>query len=175
MKIVFDSEAELEKYIHDKFLEDGSCCIDDSSPQYLERQLTIGVYGIADLVSFDFFDYEDHKSVDITVYELKKEKITSDAFVQVARYATGLKQFIESTDKKILVTVSCALVGTEIDESCFLLNDTEIKYFKVHFNPACGVDFKEESSGWHRSVQPIKTISDMIFDNFVTKPVEAAK
>lgn len=161
MKIVFDSEAELEEYIHNKFKETGVVCIDGSEPDFLERQFNCGTYGIADLVSFDIRDYISYKEVDVTVYELKKEKITSDAFAQVSRYATGIRQTLEKMD--IEVTVTCALVGTEIDDSCYILNQSDFLFYAPYFNLESGVDFKDSSSGWHMVHEtPIKSIIDMV-------------
>ena len=163
MKIVFDSEAELEAYIHNKFKESGVVCIDGSEPDFFERQFNCGLYGIADLVSFSIRDYTHHKEIDVTVYELKKEKITSDAFAQVSRYATGIRQTIEKIDGCMEGVITCVLVGPEIDESCYILNQSEFLFYSPYFNLESGVEFNEESSGWHRAEEaPIKSIIDMV-------------
>lgn len=163
MKIVFDSEAELEEYIHNKFKESGVVCIDGDEPHFLERQFNCGIYGIADLVSFTIRDYIQHKEIDVTVYELKKEKITSEAFAQVSRYATGIRQTLEKIEDLLEITITCVLVGTEIDESCFILNQSEFLFYSPYFNLESGVEFNEQSSGWHRVTEtPIKSIIDMV-------------
>lgn len=167
MKIIFDSEAELEAFIHDKWNEEGVCCIDDSSPEFLERQLNLNEYGICDLVAFTFYQYEDVRSVDVVVYELKKEKITSDAFSQVSRYATGIEQAFKQKDSSLSVSITCVLVGTEIDDSCYILNQSEFMYYKPFFNPESGVDFKELGSGWHRKNDVPVRISDFVDNCFV--------
>jgi RecB family endonuclease NucS len=175
MKVVFDSEYELEQYIHDKFIEESICCIDGSAPDYLERQFNCGAYGIADLVAFTFHKSEFFNNVDVVIYELKKEKITADAFIQVARYATAIRQSFEAIDADIDLTITCALVGTSIDESCFILNNSDYLYFKPFFNPNSGVDFEEQSAGWHREDSVIKLIKDMHEFNFPCDTLEIDK
>jgi hypothetical protein len=158
MKIIFDSEAELEEFIHQNFLDEGVCCIDDTAPDHLLRQVNLGQYGIADLVAFTFEEFPNgFKGVVVTVYELKKEKITADAFAQAARYATAIKALIDERGDYMLTEIKCALVGTEIDESCFILNLSNFHFYKAHFNPACGVDFKDLSEGWNKgsSASPV--------------------
>lgn len=162
MKIVFDSEKELEDWIFNKYQEDGVVCIDGSEPEHLIRQMNLGVYGICDLVSFSVYKSERSTSVDVCIYELKKEKITAEAFTQVARYATAITQSIESYGPNIHVSMSCVLVGTEIDESCYILNHSEFLYYRPFFNPESGVDFKEVSSGWHRKNDPISSLVEIL-------------
>ena len=162
MKIIFDSEKELEDWIFNKYQEDGVCCIDGNEPQHLIRQMNLGVYGICDLVSFSVYKSEKSTSVDVYVYELKKEKITAEAFTQVARYATAITQSIESYGPDIRVSITCVLVGTEIDESCYILNHSEFQYYKPFFNPESGVEFKDDSCGWHRKNDPISALVDIL-------------
>jgi len=175
MKIVFDSEAELEAFIHDKFKEEGLCCIDGTYPDFMFRQFNCGVYGTADLVSFDLSTNDHFRVIEVIVYELKKEKITAEAFAQVSRYATAIKQSINAIDELIELSITCALVGTEIDESCYILNNSEFLFYKVFFNPESGVDFKESSDGWHRKDAPIKFISYLIENEFSSGLPEPVK
>jgi hypothetical protein len=163
MKIVFDSEKELEDWIFNKYQEEGVCCIDDTYPQNLIRQMNLGVYGICDLVSFSVHRHENQrKEVEVFIYELKKEKITADAFTQVARYATAITQTIEAHESSIDLTITCVLVGTEIDESCYILNHSDFRYYKPFFHPESGVEFKDDSYGWHRKNDQIPAIIEIL-------------
>lgn len=162
MRIVFDSEKELEDWIFNKYQEDGIVCIDGTEPDHLIRQMNLGVYGICDLVSFSVYKNDRLTSVDVCIYELKKEKITAEAFSQVSRYATAITQSIEAHAPDVHVNMSCALVGTEIDESCYILNHSEFLYYKPFFNPDCGVDFQDVGSGWHRKNDPIAALVDIL-------------
>lgn len=162
MKIVFDSEKELEDWIFNKYQEDGVVSIDGNEPQHLIRQMNLGAYGICDLVSLSVYVHEHSTEVEVFVYELKKDKITADTFSQVSRYATAIKQSIQDYDKNIDITISCVLVGTEIDESCYILNQSQFSYYKPYFDPDSGVDFKELSEGWHRSNGKINAIVEIL-------------
>lgn len=92
----------------------------------LKRQLKIGGYGIADLVSFEKqTGYYGNRYLKITVYELKKDKIGISAFLQAINYVRGIKSYIKMRNKNIEVSFSIILVGKEVDESgsfCFISN-----------------------------------------------------
>jgi hypothetical protein len=65
----------------------------------LIRQLKIGNYGIADLVSFERPKYHKYYGEmakgRITVYELKKDEISVSAFFQAVRYVKGIMSYID--------------------------------------------------------------------------------
>jgi len=169
MILQFESELEMESYIYDAFMEFGDLIIDGSAPQYLIRQMNLGVYGIADLVSFEFEIYPDHTFLQVCVYELKKEKVTAPAFVQAFRYATAIKDSIELSHPKISLSVKVAVVGTDIDESCFILNHTEASFYKAVFTPNSGVSFEDLSEGWSRSRGEISPVSEILNLAVLTK------
>lgn len=91
------------------------------------RQLRIGKYGIADIVTIEK-DYSPSKYVKdefktlsrliITVYELKKEKAGISAFLQAVRYVKGISQYIESfRGKDIEIQYNIVLCAKEIDKT----------------------------------------------------------
>ena len=84
-----------------------------------KRQLKIGNYGIADLVSFKRpFYHKDFKEVQkglITVYELKKEKISISSFMQAANYLHGIKSFMKKRGLDENYDYSIRLIGKEVD------------------------------------------------------------
>ena len=153
MRIVFDSEAELEKFILDRFDQTGECVIDGECPNFMFRQLNLGIYGIADIVTLQKTTHDGiTDAYEIKVFELKKEKITAEAFAQVSRYEEGLKRVLSSFVKNPDINCcfySC-LVGCEIDDSCLMLNNSDYYYYKVFFDPESGVAFESASSGWGR-------------------------
>jgi len=67
-----------------------------------KRQLKIGNYGIADMVTFERVKlYPDKRrkkpyrsKLIITVYELKKDAISVSAFFQALRYVKGIKRYL---------------------------------------------------------------------------------
>ena len=56
-----------------------------------KRQLKIGNYGIADLVTCYKSINDFNNGLIVTVYELKKEKAGISAFLQALRYCKGIK------------------------------------------------------------------------------------
>lgn len=63
------------------------------------RQLNIGNYGIADLVTFErnyIPSWRGH-SITITVYELKKDNINISTFLQALGYLKGITRYFEKT------------------------------------------------------------------------------
>lgn len=65
------------------------------------RQLKIGSYGILDLLTVKkryWYSVDDDLYIpylDITVYELKKEKVGVSTFLQAVRYVKGIKSYLE--------------------------------------------------------------------------------
>jgi hypothetical protein len=85
----------------------------------LKRQLRIGNYGTADLVSFHRSSHPASKKIDpiltITVYELKKENINVSSFLQALGYTKGIKRYLEKRNFKFEYEFEIVLIGKEID------------------------------------------------------------
>lgn len=81
------------------------------------RQLRIGNYGIADLVTvnrrYKYENYVDGK-LTITVYELKKGKVGISAFLQALRYCKGIAQYLDKR-KFYDYTLAITLIGKSVD------------------------------------------------------------
>lgn len=95
----------------------------------LFKQLRIGNYGIADLVSFTRpgldlnSPYEDFKfrKGKIQVIELKKDNISISAFMQALRYVKGIKTYLEKKSIEDKYNVEILLIGKNLDlESSFI-------------------------------------------------------
>lgn len=88
-----------------------------SLPKNLKRQLRIGNYGIADLVSCQINKWVDHNEVIITVYELKQDKISVSAFLQAVGYLKGISHYLNSKNKfsNCIVKYELCLIGKNID------------------------------------------------------------
>lgn len=86
------------------------------------RQLKIGNYGIADLITFErpFIEHMPdkykirHQGI-ITIYELKRDKISISAFLQAVKYAKGIQSYLENRGKLHLYDIKIILIGREID------------------------------------------------------------
>lgn len=80
---------------------------------YKIRQLRIGNYGIADLVTW----YRYGEVISITIYELKKGHINIDALYQALRYRKGIERYFKHRGSKFMVDISIILVGSKVDTS----------------------------------------------------------
>ena len=86
----------------------------------LFRQLRIGNYGVADLVTVKRPKYNpilnDHFPMEISIYELKKEGIGISTFLQAIRYARGIQRFIHcKKDYNISLKFKIVCIGKRID------------------------------------------------------------
>jgi len=124
-------EKDLEEIIfkadRDKLFEKGIC---DYGKFY--RQLKIGNYGIADIVSIQrpYYHSGYKKKIKglITIYELKKDKISVSSFFQALGYLKGIKSYLCKKNKEFLFNYNIVLIGKEID-----LNST-VCYLPSMFN-----------------------------------------
>lgn len=114
------------------------------------RQLNIGNYGVADMVTFQRHHY--NKELVITVYELKKDTVGIDAFLQAMRYCKGISHYLEHRDFKLFgyrVTYNIVLIGSglEMGSSFIYLQDfyknLEVFTYKYDFD---GISFNQEEN-----------------------------
>lgn len=84
-----------------------------------KRQLRIGNYGIADIVTFERIsgDFHEPSFLDITVYELKKEKAGISAFLQALRYCKGISTYLEEHKPNMFFKLNIVLCSKEIDKT----------------------------------------------------------
>jgi hypothetical protein len=83
------------------------------------RQVPIGNYGIADLITVEkaFGRYQ------VLVYELKNKTINAASFWQVVRYMRGIKHFLSRTKMSQKFIVKGVLLAREVElsgEVCYL-------------------------------------------------------
>lgn len=125
------------------------------------RQLRIGNYGIADIVTIKK-KYEEGRSrispyLEITIFELKKEKIGISAFLQSIKYAKGIKTYLEEKKCNIEFIINITLCAKDIDlsgEFIYItnlfkndypnfgyINDIEFYTFSYEFN---GIKFNRK-------------------------------
>lgn len=108
----------------------------------LLRQVRIGNYGIADLVSIERPTLKDkfclHEKGLITIYELKKENISVSAFLQAIGYAKGIIRWMQLHPKEYDILnpdyydIAIILIGKKIEVSSefVFLNDVLNPNFK---------------------------------------------
>lgn len=83
------------------------------SVSYFARQVRIGNYGIADLITLDRLE----KVIHINIYELKKDAVNIDTLIQCARYAKGIKRYLNKRFKDCVVYVDCVIIGRYIENN----------------------------------------------------------
>jgi hypothetical protein len=83
----------------------------------IKRQLNLGKYGIADLVTIQTANnsYPWGSSLQITIYELKKDKIGISSFLQALGYAKAIKVYLEEYRNIDDFHIDIVLIGKEID------------------------------------------------------------
>lgn len=135
------------------------------------RQLRIGEYGIADLVTversrkLDFYGEKiTERGILISIFELKKERIGVSAFFQAIGYAKGIKEYLDKNKPSLSYDIEICLVGNSVDTtgSFIFLPDlinkdsdeysftrilTNVRYFTYSYK-LDGMYFTEES-GYH--------------------------
>lgn len=90
----------------------------------LLRQIRIGNYGIADLITYKRPQYHTvmngHIKGEITVYELKQNKINAGAFLQALGYLKGIKSFLAKRGLEYDYNYNIKLIGGEVESSSFM-------------------------------------------------------
>lgn len=117
------------------------------------RQVTIGNYGVADLITFerDYVEPWRGHSIKVTVYELKKENINISTFLQALGYLRGIQRYLDR-GRFVYDTVNYGIVciGKTIDTSSaytylpeFLISETfTLKNYTYDFK-IDGISFED--------------------------------
>ena len=103
------------------------------------RQVRIGNYGVADLISVNKIPThavtgvraEFASNLDITIYELKMDRIDIDAFLQAVKYAKGISRYFEKHRKNLKAQFRIVLIGSEISK------DERFQCVADMFTPDC--------------------------------------
>lgn len=104
------------------------------------RQLKIGSYGVADLITARMqpTPFYPKKFIDITIFELKKDLIDIGAFMQSIRYAKGIMSYLEKrTDLPVHIDIK--LVGKRMDLNTSLIYLTDLVTHDDCHSPINGV------------------------------------
>lgn len=123
-----------------------------------KRQLSIGAYGVADLVFFKrvrmgsirndnngnpYLKTEEH-GLCITVCELKKDKISISTFLQAIRYCKGISEYLEVRGFENYY-FNILLIGRDIDHSNNFIYLTDMVGENIRYSDDGG-DFEENIS-----------------------------
>lgn len=157
--IIWDNAQDLEGR---KVLSDRGLYITGT----IYRQVELGSYGRADLVTVDYDSYKD--IINITIYELKKGRIDVNALMQAARYVTALERHGFITEIwKHKVEYKICLIGDSYDSKsdfAFLYNETKNFDIFTYEYDITGIYFYRVSKWWSqtnevKNEETIKTIS----------------
>jgi len=123
-------------------------------PYYI-RQLELGSYGIADIVTFEKYG----STLYVKIFELKKEIIDTNTLVQAAKYAKGIDRMLKNYNiGNHGIVYSFALIGKTIQRNgdfvflCDMLNIDLYTYsidmeYGVIFNKECNFHHIKETTG----------------------------
>lgn len=115
------SEKELEDVIFfQRFQNVKDNGLDIFEHDKVFRQLSLGSYGIPDLLGFNFNEEDGIlKEVFITIYELKRDLVSFEALCQVQKYKYALTEilFQDPKYKNVEIEISTSLIGFTIDNS----------------------------------------------------------
>lgn len=111
-------EKDLEEII---YLSDRAKLSDRGLHDYgkFYRQLKIGNYGISDIISVEKPHYhpcfKEKIKGSITIYELKKDKVSVSSFFQAVGYLKGIRTYLEKRRKEHLFNYRIVLIGKDVD------------------------------------------------------------
>ena len=112
-------EKDLEQIIwesdHKKLYERGLFI---SGKRY--RQLRIGNYGISDIITVERLHDAMDESIsylNITVFELKKDKVGVSALFQSIRYCRGIQRYFELKHPDVNMNLNIVLIGRYVDDT----------------------------------------------------------
>lgn len=117
-----------------------------------KRQLRIGNYGIADIITFRKHNFweegEEESKLCITVYELKQKIINANTLMQAFRYCKGIEQYINHRNKNLSVMFKVVLIGKELSDGdfCYLpdyIDNLSMYTYDYGFD---GIKFKYQDS-----------------------------
>jgi len=108
-----------------------------------KRQVWIGNYGTCDLLSISRELYKIY----ITVFELKKEQVDVNTFLQAIRYTKGVKSFFEKnlSNRGFHLEINTVLIGSCFDNKngfCYLPEFANVTIYTYEYN-FDGISFKE--------------------------------
>lgn len=113
------------------------------------RQLRIGNYGISDIITasknmeYSYAEQEYYSYLDITVYELKKEKVGIGAFLQAIKYCKGIQSYLNEKKPDLLYKINIVLLAKSVDLSGEFIYITDLfpKEIEGNFKLINGVSF----------------------------------
>ena len=112
-------EKEIETLIYESHIIDPNSLRERGLDIYghILRQVNLGVYGVADIIAFDWVQRSSwgRNCLNIQIIELKKDVVDVNSLMQAGRYAVGVERFLSK---------GFNLSNTDIDISIILIGKT---------------------------------------------------
>ena len=149
-KLSFNRERDFEDFLIDNedFFRSEFCL----NPKYtvINRQMNLGVYGIADIVAITNIEGK----VQVEIFELKNEPFSHSNISQLARYKKFFDDLITVYFEKES-NVICNLIGPKTfpnnSDLCFLCQDIPwLTVYEFELDPINGIEFNH-ISGWSKT------------------------
>ena len=146
------SEKELEDWIFNADSETlAQIGLEEFSNCKRFRQVTIGDYGRADIItvskSYNEFVQKTYPMLDINIYELKINPVTSEDIDQVLRYSTAVSELFNNRAIAPSVNMQCYLIAPSITSGHYILNHSDVVFITYEFDIA-GFKFTEHKNDW---------------------------
>lgn len=139
----------LEKNLEDIISDTPNYLLNQRGLQILgkkKRQIRIGNYGISDLITAERKSWH---ALELTVYELKKDKIDIQTFLQALDYVKGISVYLNKRQLLSPYHLRMVLIGKEIDHSnsfCYMpdfVDMLEIYTYEYRFD---GIFFTQHNA-----------------------------
>ena len=139
-----------------ELLEDRGLTLD--SEMTYGRQVHLRDAGVADIVGFKTIEKENEFKVSITVIELKRNKLSIEAFAQANRYLYYIKEMIDSffsapleSRKDLIIESNIVLIGSgstkDIKELANTIPD-KLSAYEYRFSLLNGCEFTNVDEFW---------------------------
>lgn len=161
--ISFDSEKHLEDFICGH-LDGGVNIINDDKVATYRRQFNTKAYGIIDIVTFTPFKNQNNQNCfNVSVLELKNERVKAQDIAQIARYKTFFERMSERSEFEyyfdyILLCKGGAIPSTDC---CYLINECDwLDYYEFNLDFNNGIIF-EHQSGYFSNKEDFSFVSKL--------------
>jgi len=173
-------EKDLEDILFDNNPEDicmrGLRCF---KYDYMQRQVDLKQYGIADLITLE----KNGKHLHFTVYELKNKVLNPAAFWQTIRYIRGIQHALSKCNfKNRTISVYGVMIGRSIDlntDLCFLPSIVSVIDMYTYQYNLYGMTFQKVNNTYTKTnfdgIKLSQFQSYNTFDfyrTFLTNPIE---
>ena len=159
---MLESEKELEDYLYDNYKKgEIECVLNLFGGGQLFRQVSLGNYGVMDLVLVDFdldFSETAFPKTYITIIELKKGFIDYNALTQISRYRIGIISLIAekwkvNSSNKFKFEIRGVIIGGQINSTSdlvYLFDNIEwLDTYTYKLNLDNGLTLNSTGSGWY--------------------------